>query len=164
MCDFQSELFDTQSWYRQTLLGTDQSGNALRNFTVNMTVNMIVNGFLNIQIFKWWKSCYWWPRQGIREFSESEGLGRSGGGPLMRTDVWNVFCGPLDRSQDQKWSNGHITVSWIFAGGFYSRDITEWDTHLNSVDVHNIWVHVMHMIHQNTNLHVWCWKSYFPSY
>ena len=41
MCDFQSELSDTHSWYGQNLLGSDQSGNDLKN----CTVNMIVNGF-----------------------------------------------------------------------------------------------------------------------
>lgn len=65
------------------------------------------------------------------------------GDPLMRTDVWNMSWGPLDRSRDRKRSNGHITVSWIFAGGFYSHDVTEWYTHSNFVYVHKIRVPVV---------------------
>ena len=38
-CDLQSGLLNTQTWYGQTLLGSDQSGNGSKKFTVNMTVN-----------------------------------------------------------------------------------------------------------------------------
>ena len=38
-CDLQSGLLNTQTWHVQTLLGSDQSGKGLKNFTVNMTVN-----------------------------------------------------------------------------------------------------------------------------
>jgi len=110
MCDFQSGLFDTQSWYRQTLLGSDQSGNDSRNFTVKMTVN----GFLNIQKLKFRKimnlmtearhsRTFWiWGVQTVR------------GDALVRTDVWNVFWSPLNRFHGQKRSNGHITVGSTF--------------------------------------------------
>ena len=108
MCDFQSGLFDTQSWYGQTLLGSDQSGNDSMNFTVKMTVN----GFLNIQKFKFRKTInlmtearhsitFWiWGSQTVR------------GDALMRTDTWNVFWSPLDRFNGHKRSNGHIIGSW----------------------------------------------------
>ena len=51
MVDFVRWFLDPQEVYGQTLLGSDQSGNELKNFTVNMTVN----GFLNIQKFKFRK-------------------------------------------------------------------------------------------------------------
>ena len=38
-CDSWSELLNTQTWYGQTPLGSDQLGKGSKNFTVNMTVN-----------------------------------------------------------------------------------------------------------------------------
>jgi hypothetical protein len=114
MCDFQNGFLDPQSWYRQTLLGSDQSGNDSKNFNVHMTVN----GFLNIQKFKFRKimnlmiearhsRTFWiWGAQTAR------------GDALVRTDTWNVFWRPLDRFHDRKRSNGHIIVSSTFTGPF----------------------------------------------
>ena len=62
---------------KQTLLGSDQSGNVSKDFNVHMTVN----GFLNIQKFKSRKNMnlmIYSNRQGIRELSEFEALRRSG--------------------------------------------------------------------------------------